>query len=58
MVISNRVIVLIALIIMIGFVFSDGIYRFDKIQAGVVHKYNKITGTVQICIQDRGCVDF
>ena len=53
----NITIICMALIISV-YMFSGGIYRYDTIQLGVIHRINIITGNVSVCIMEEGCKDF
>jgi hypothetical protein len=56
--INGKLILACCLIIALAILLSDGFYKFETIQGGVVHKYNVFTGSVELCLQNSGCRDF
>lgn len=55
---NERTIIICALIIALSIVAHGGFYSFHTVQAGVVHKQNKFTGSIELCVQNRGCREF
>jgi hypothetical protein len=53
---NRRILLLVAVIISLGVAFSNGIYEFSSPNHLIVHKYNKFTGTVEVCTPQKGCV--
>lgn len=51
----QKAVVFGTLAIAIAILFSGGIYKFDKVNAQMTHRYNKFTGSAYLCIDGRGC---
>jgi len=41
--------IICSLIIGLCIILSNGIFVYEKVNAGMVHKYNKFTGTMSLC---------
>ncbi len=54
----ERAILVAAIILASAILLNGGIYKYETVQVGVVHKYNVFTGSVELCIQKRGCNNF
>lgn len=54
----QKTIILCSVIITLAILFNGGFYKFETVQAGLVHKYNIFTGTIELCVQGRGCNEF
>jgi len=52
---KNRSIIISAIIIALGILFSNGIYKYDTPRMGVVQRYNIFTGTIELCVKGREC---
>lgn len=46
----GKSIILAAIIVAIGLLLSNGIYEFDTPKLGSVHRYNKLTGSVELSL--------
>jgi|AntDeeMinimDraft_5_1070356.scaffolds.fasta_scaffold03302_3 hypothetical protein len=55
---NEKTIIICALIIALSIVAHGGFYSFHTVQGGVVHKQNKFTGLIELCVQNRGCREF
>jgi hypothetical protein len=48
--------IIIASVILGGSILvSQGMYDFSSSQMGVAHRYNRITGSVALCVHNMGC---
>lgn len=45
----QSILIICSLIIGLCIALSNGIFVYEKVNAGVVHKYNKFTGTMVLC---------
>lgn len=54
----DAVVLASAFLVFLGLLLGNGVYSYDTVQAGVVHRYNKITGSVALCVKDRDCEVF
>lgn len=52
---KNRSIIISAIIIALGILFSNGVYKYDTPKMGVVQRYNIFTGTIELCIKGQEC---
>lgn len=55
---SFQFIILSIALIVSAFIFNGGLYKFETIQTGVVHKINILTGHIELCIFNNGCTSF
>lgn len=53
----NITIVCIALVLSI-YLLSGGLYRYETVQLGIIHRMNIITGDISVCVMEEGCKDF
>jgi hypothetical protein len=54
---KNKSIIVSALIIGLGILFSNGIYRYHSVDAIIVQRYNIFTGSIDLCMKGRGCIE-
>ena len=56
---TSRAIIIAAIIISLSIFLSNGIYAFSPTTNwGIAHRYNKITGSVEVCEYEEGCKSF
>jgi len=53
-----RAIIIAATIIASSVFLTNGFYEFSSSNFGVAHRYNKITGSVDLCGLKSGCEPF
>jgi len=52
---TRRILLIIAVIVSFGIAFNNGVYEFSAQSNFVVHKYNKFTGDIEVCLPKKGC---
>ena len=52
---KNISIIISAIIISLGILFSNGIYRYYSDRLGLVQRYNIFTGTIELCTKGKEC---
>ena len=55
---KEAALIISSIILGLAVILHGGIYDFYTEDAGVVHKYNKITGKVELCLLRHKCKDF
>ena len=55
---TPQAITIAAILVAVSILFSGGIYEFSSINLASAHRYNKFTGSTDLCAVRKGCKSF
>jgi len=56
--IQNKIILISAILLALGIMFSNGFYKFNSNRIGIIQRTNIFTGSIDLCIIGKGCTNF